>query len=168
MEADNLKTKVFNGNAQVEISKHLIQTNSSTIPAEICFIIVGFLIVLLNMMEIKLVYEAIKKKLCNSYIYLLNLAISDVFFGIAISLYFIVGIFMQKFGDVNHVIAYDPYQKILILIFHRVTLILSIMNIIALTIDRLFCVIKPFIFRIMRKKYLVCACVGIWMLTIGL
>ena len=128
------------------------------------FIVVGSFAVLFNLVEIIFLHKTMKKKLHKSHIYLLNLAISDLLVGIIVMI--ISGIGIQRRVEKRLPRTLMFLQNFAYILGLRITLLMSIFSLLALTIDRLVAVVSPFKNRNMKKKSAVLACVIMWVVSI--
>ncbi|XP_057311764.1 lysophosphatidic acid receptor 3-like [Hydractinia symbiolongicarpus] len=125
---------------------------------------IGTLIVLVNALEIGLIYKDSKLKRPMAIVYSLNLAISDVVVGALIvllkSMHPVVSTTWKKVEIVQEV--YSIFQ----FCFIRISLFVSVFNLIALTLDRLWAITRPLSHRKLSKKSAVKICVGVWLLSV--
>eukprot|EP00111_Clytia_hemisphaerica_P023479 TCONS_00069182-protein len=134
-------------------------------PFNIMLMVLGILMVILNVLEIRFIVKGSKnKKLHKSQIYLSNLALSDVMFGVSIILLSAVSEYTKNVSNrANWLRAMNLY---LILVGIRITFTMSIFSLIALTLDRLLGILKPFYHRKIENKHCVCICVLTWVVAI--
>eukprot|EP00111_Clytia_hemisphaerica_P011245 TCONS_00032952-protein len=139
---------------------YTISESSGTI-----LMVFGILMVILNVLEIRFIVKGSKnKKLHKSQIYLSNLALSDVMFGVIIILLFAVSEYTKNVSKrENWLRAMHVYLK---LVGIRITFTMSIFSLLALTLDRLLGVLKPLYHRKIENKYCVCICVLTWVVVI--
>ena len=98
--------------------------------------------------------------------YMFNLAISDITVGTFMVILKTMHPMMEttfKYSLVAKVI-YD----VLRFYFLRISLLLSVFSLVALTFDRAFAVIKPLVHRRLNKSFAIKVCVGAWTIAITL
>ena len=98
-------------------------------------------------------------------VYILNLSISDVAIGIVMVVLKSLDPFMKTTLKGN-IIAIEFYHVIRFC-FIRLSLFVSVFNLIALTLDRMWAITKPFSHRKRRRKFAINVCVGVWALSIA-
>uniref|UniRef100_A0A7M5WKD4 G-protein coupled receptors family 1 profile domain-containing protein n=2 Tax=Clytia hemisphaerica TaxID=252671 RepID=A0A7M5WKD4_9CNID len=99
-------------------------------------------------------------------VYIVNLCTSDIFVGIAMIILKIMTQF-QKTTLKDDEVAKEFYNIIRYCVI-RISLFVSVFNLSALTIDRLFAIKFPFIHRKQGKKFAFKICIGVWALSVVL
>ena len=124
----------------------------------------GTLAFIINLLEIFFIVK-LNKKLSIPLIYILNLAISDTFIGfveILIKLLYFINI---NYPSTRSILYLEVFNFLTFVVL-RISLIISALNLVAITIDRLYCVVKPVLYRKNSKKRAILICVGIWLVSI--
>lgn len=121
------------------------------------------LIVLLNVIEIVFIGRTEKRKKVGT-IYILNLSISDVIVGLMMILLKSMDPFMK--GQLKNNLAAKEVYGVIRYCFIRLSLFVSIFNLIALTIDRVWAVTKPFSHRQKTSSFAVKICLLVWLLSV--
>jgi len=121
-------------------------------------LVISIFILVFNSIQIAAIVN-IKGKLTNAQMFILNLAASDLLLG---SAFFVVGftqILIQKFPE-----HYSTLIAVLIMVqlLYYLSLAVSVTTLIAITLDRLFCVTHPIRYIQRNRKYAVLTCVSIW------
>ncbi|XP_066913359.1 octopamine receptor beta-1R-like [Clytia hemisphaerica] len=127
---------------------------------------IGALAVLANMVQIALIKRR-KKSVPASLIFILNLSISDLFVGICIivtkTMYFMALENKDLFRNNHYTMAMD----LLIYVFFRMSLFISIFNVVAITIDRLVIVVSPLKYRsVDRRRILIVVAILMWIVAL--
>ena len=130
---------------------------------EIVTPIMAGLIVVLNIIELAMILRNKGRKGVGT-IYILNLSASDVFVGVSMIVLKIMTQF-RKTTLKNDPVGIEFYNIIRYCVI-RISLFVSVFNLSALTIDRLFAVKYPFIHRKQGKKFALKICVGVWLVSI--
>ncbi|XP_066913358.1 tachykinin-like peptides receptor 99D [Clytia hemisphaerica] len=124
----------------------------------------GTLAFIINLLEIFFIIK-LNKKLNIPLIYILSLAISDTFIG-----FIEILIKMLYFININYPSTqsnlYLEVFNFLTYVVLRISLIISALNLVAITIDRLYCVVRPVQYRKNSKKKAILICIGIWLVSI--
>ena len=98
-------------------------------------------------------------------IYLLNLSISDGLVGLVELLlkllYYIGQVKPELFKNSTYWFVY----RLLVFVFLRISLLMSVLNLTAITIDRIYCVRRPIQYRQRSRKTTVCICVILWIIS---
>ncbi|XP_066929128.1 alpha-1A adrenergic receptor-like [Clytia hemisphaerica] len=134
---------------------------------DVVYEIFGVIIFILNIVEIIFIIKAIKKKNHISQIYLLNLSISDAMLGIAV---IIIGatsiIYRSHVEGTNTEGQLVRLQYSTVNIGFRITLLMSIFSLLALTIDRVLGVVFPSRYRCVKRQHAVFVCLSMWVICI--
>lgn len=130
---------------------------------EIVTPIMGGLIVLLNVIEIVCIGRNEKRKKVGT-IYILNLSISDVIVGLMMILLKSMDPFMKDQLKSN--LAAKEAYSVIRYCFIRLSLFVSIFSLIALTVDRVWAVTKPFLHRQKTSYFAAKICSIVWLLSV--
>ena len=121
--------------------------------------VISFIIIVLNTIQIAVIMNT-TRKLTNAQMFIINLSVSDFLLGLSAILLSINQLLIQQFPehssiflDINEVIRMSSYS-----IFRSI----SVCTLVAITIDRLFCVIHPIRYKQKNRRYVVLTCVSIW------
>lgn len=131
---------------------------------EILTPMMGGLIIVLNVLELFMILRD-KSRKGVGLVYILNLSISDVFVGLAMIILKIMTPFMKTTLK-KDVIAQEFYHVIRYCLI-RLSLFVSVFNLIALTFDRLMAIKFPFIHRKKGKSFAIKVCMGVWLLSLA-
>ena len=133
---------------------------------EIVTPIMAALIVVLNIMEMYLIMRQKGRRRGVGSIYIMNLCTSDIFVGVAMIVLKVMTQF-QKTSLKNDAVAKEIYNIMRYCVI-RISLFVSVFNLSALTIDRLFAIKFPFIHRKQGKRFALKICLAVWALSIVL
>ena len=125
---------------------------------------ISFMAFLMNVLEIHLVRISLKEKLTIPLIFIFNLTLADIFMGVIASTVLSLLVYISNSKTNSELIF-----KILAscdIIGSRVCAIVAIFSIVAMTLDRVFCTMKPMKYRQINKKYALCSCVIVWVIAI--
>ena len=122
--------------------------------------IIGALIIIMNLLKLYVIKRNQQLRKSVSIIYLINVSISDLTVGILTIIYKS----MHPYKDYNDVTQELYY--IIKLCFIRISLFVSVFNMVALTINQTWAIRKPFIHRKYGKKLAIKICCGVWMISI--
>ena len=133
-------------------------------------LVVGILIVISNIIEIRFIIKGSKKKKLHiSQIYLLNLALSDIMLGLGVILMMAIWEYENRNPiefrrvEANWLRATLFYT---VIVGMRLTFMMSLFSLISLTVDRLLSVLKPLYHRKIKSKHCVYICVLMWLVSI--
>lgn len=128
--------------------------------------IVSSLAILLNVMEVVLVMHSLKRKLTIPLIYILNLSLADIMIGSIANI--VLSLILTVAADGG-----SPKSEMACKILSRVDVIgsrvcgmVAIFSIVAMTIDRVLCTIRPLQYRQIKKRYAVFSCVSVWFMAL--
>lgn len=133
---------------------------------EIVTPVMAALIVVLNIMEMYLIMRQKGRRRGVGSIYIMNLCTSDIFVGIAMIVLKVMTQF-QKTSLKNDVVAKEIYNIMRYCVI-RISLFVSVFNLSALTIDRLFAIKFPFTHRKQGKTFALKICCAVWVISIAL
>ncbi|XP_066930194.1 adenosine receptor A3-like [Clytia hemisphaerica] len=126
------------------------------------WVIVGLTAFVLNILQIIFI---VKKSLNqrntrvgNSVIFLTSLCMSDGLVGFVMVILIVVIFLLPE--------RHKSTSIDLIFLFLEGSSIISILNLVGITVDRLWCVMKPIQYRNSSRKYAVCICVSLWVLAL--
>lgn len=116
--------------------------------------LLGFLIIFANLAEMGSLYKS-RSRVAPSTIFLLNLCIADFLIGLSMSITQILDHFYPNKG---------PFVNLFLsFVILRTAMVMSGINLMAITIDRLFATTKPFFYRKLRNKHAIIVCVCLWL-----
>lgn len=126
---------------------------------------IGGCVVVLNLLELFLIYKFTKKsrKKIVSLIYLSSLSASDVMVGLVMIALKSMDPFMKT--TLKNDIAAKEIYTILKHVFVRLSLFASIFNLLALTFDRFMAIKYPFTHRKLGKSFATKTCSLVWVLS---
>lgn len=119
------------------------------------------LIIFSNIIEI-IIIARLKEKLHLSMVYILNLSISDLLVGLVIAAIKIVYFAMQNNPQLIQNKALVEFYFLLVFLFLRLSLIVSVLNLTAITVDRILAVRKPLWYRKLKQKKAICVSIFLW------
>ena len=121
-------------------------------------------VVFANTVELLLIMLPKKRKITLGIIYILNLCISDIMVGLFMIILKSMNPFMRTTlkGNIFAKEAFSIMQHV----FIRLSLFISVFNSIALTVDRVIAITKPFVHRQYGKMRAIKICVGVWALSL--
>ena len=122
----------------------------------------GVFIVIVNLVQIYTIMKTNRKKLNIPFIFMLNLSISDFLVGVTEiiikTLYWSTR--NAKSQTMNEIFNY------MVFVFLRMSLLMSVLNLIAITFDRLYCVVKPIHYRQLNRRKAFYVCISLWLISI--
>ena len=121
---------------------------------------VAALVVILNLLKLYVIKTKQRQNKSVSIIYLINVSISDITVGILIIVYRTMHLYVD-----NNAVA-EEICKIIQLCLIRISLFVSVFNLVALTLNKMWAIRKPFIHRKYGKKFAIKICFGVWMTSI--
>lgn len=121
------------------------------------------IVLLFNVIVVVIIIKKVKMK--PSLIYILNLCISDTFVGINMIILKSMDPFMKT--TLKGKSEVKELYSIIKHVFIRFSLFISIFNLIAITFDRLFAVVFPFLHWKQNKLFPYKICVGAWVLSLA-
>lgn len=129
--------------------------------------VIGVLAIVTNIIQsMAIIKTKTKKEFSNSTVFILNLSLSDGFVGfVVVSVKIMHAIAINSrgklFGNKEFRLAFQMSQ----FMFFRMSLVLSMLNLVAITVDRLLCVVQPFKYRTRLRKIYVFVCVSLWLIA---
>ena len=126
--------------------------------------ILGVFIVIVNLIQIASILQTKRNKLSIPFIFILNLSISDLLVGLTEMLIKTM-YWVARNYKVSSQIFSDVFQYV-IFVFLRMSLLMSMLNLIAITFDRLFCVVKPIRYRRANRKNAIFVCITLWIISL--
>ena len=132
--------------------------------------ILGILIFFINAIQILFILHTNntrgRRRLSIPLVFILNLSISDFLVGLTellIKTMFWIGSNHHSFKNK----AYRDIYQYLLFVFLRISLLVSVLNLIAITIDRLFCVVRPIQYRTKASRSsAVIVCITLWTISL--
>ena len=121
---------------------------------------VAGLVIILNLLKLYVIKTKQRQNKSVSIIYLINVSISDITVGILIIIYKT----MYEYVD-NNAVAKE-ISNIIRLCLIRISLFVSVFNLVALTLNQMWAIRKPFIHLKYGKEFAVKICFGVWMISI--
>ena len=121
-------------------------------------------IVIVNLVQIYSIIKSNRRKLSIPFIFMVNLSISDLSVGLTEILIKTIywTIYTRKISSQ----AILDIFNYLLFVFLRMSLMMSVFNLIAITFDRLYCVIKPIHYRQMNRRKAFYVCISLWIISI--
>lgn len=126
--------------------------------------VIAALAILLNMIEIILIVKERKARRNLGRIFILNLAISDVIVGVVMIILKSLDPYMKV--ELKGNIYAEEIYSIMRYGFIRLSLFTSVLNLAALTIDRVLAICRPFSHRKRTNRFAIKICMGVWLLSI--
>ena len=124
---------------------------------------IAALMILTNLLKIYVIKRQ-RTRITMAMIFLVNVSISDILVGTIMLVIKLMNPFF-KTSLKNNAFAIE-FNSILKLAFIRISLFLSVLNLVALTCDRMLAIKKPFVHRKYGKSFAVKICIGIWIFSI--
>ena len=131
------------------------------------------IICILNSIQIILLFKRFKCKRSNrsrqkaSLLFLLSLTVSGSSVGLTMILVKILA-YLIDYNVISNKSSIANLYNILLFIFLRFSLIISVFNLLALTADRLLAVRNPFRYTMLHTRNVITAILVIWILSIGI
>ena len=119
---------------------------------------VAALVVILNLLKLYVIKTKQRQNKSVSIIYLINVSISDITVGILIIVYRSMYLYVD-----NNAVA-EEICKIIQLCLIRISLFVSVFNLVALTLNQMWAIRKPFIHRKYGTKFAIKICFAVWMI----
>lgn len=128
---------------------------------------IGVAIVFASVIEALIIYK-IRNKMSTSMVYILNLAISDLLVGVMILVTKGLLIIITQMGARvrDHLWLIEIYA-VVNFAFLRLSLVTSLLNIIAIAIDRWIAVARPYFYRKLKSRHAVLICALIWLVALS-
>ena len=124
----------------------------------------GGVVIVLNIVEIILLLRKSRRNMTMALTYILSLSISDLMVGIVMIILKSMDPFMKTTFKGN-VVAKESYD-ILKHCFIRLSLFVSIFNLMALTFDRVVAIVKPFLHRKLSRSFSTKVCILVWITSV--
>ena len=123
---------------------------------------IGSLAFLTNVIQIVILAKTRKILSSIPMIFILNLSISDAMVGLVeifIKLFHYIG---KKHPELHKEQEFSISYKVFIFIFLRISLLMSVLNLISISVDRIRCVAKPVLYRQTNPRKAIYLCLFLW------
>lgn len=128
--------------------------------------ILGVFIIIVNLVQIYSIIKANRRKLSIPFIFLLNLSLSDLLVGLTEILIKTMYWTAKHWTRLSKNEIYVDIYKYVVFVFLRISLLMSVLNLVAITFDRLYCVLKPIQYRQVNKRKAFYVCISLWIISI--
>lgn len=151
-----------------KIATRMIDINESVLLNEtrngikrLCFPIATFyiswVIITFNVAVIIMLICMSRKRLVPSVLFLLSLSVSDTLIGISLAT--MVILFRNK--QVG-----SEFYKIVNFVILRLSIVMNGVSLILITLDRMLAIMRPFVYRRIKRRYICAICTSLWLLSL--
>ena len=130
---------------------------------EIVTPVMGGLVIVLNIIEIGWILQQGRTQRPGA-IYILNLAISDIVVGLTMVILKSIDPFMET--DLKYDITAQEIYNIIQYCLLRLSMFVSVFNLLVLSVDRVWAISRPFSHRKKTASFAVKVCILVWILSI--
>jgi len=130
--------------------------------------VIGTLAFITNVIQIVVLVKTRKVASSIPMIFILNISISDAMVGLVeifIKLFHYIG---KKHPELHNEQDFSIAYSVFLFILLRISLLMSVLNLISITVDRIRCVVKPIHYRQTNPNKAVYLCLFLWCFSIVL